>query len=34
MTFSTGFVCGWFALFLIRLVLYKLNKIADNGRGN
>lgn len=34
MTFSIGFVCGWFALFLIRVVLYKLNKIAENGRSN
>ena len=34
MIFSIGFVCGWFSLFLLRVVLYKLNKIADHGRGN
>lgn len=31
--FTIGFISGWFALFLLRVILYKLNKIAD-GRGN
>lgn len=34
MIFSIGFVCGWVTLFLLRVVLYKLNKIAENGRVN
>ena len=32
--FTIGFISGWFSLFLLRVILYKLNKIADNGRGN
>lgn len=34
MTFNIGFVCGWCTLFLLRVVLYKLNKIAENGGVN
>jgi len=34
MIFTLGFIAGWFSLFLLRVILYKLNKLATDGGNN